>query len=184
MTEEDRRRWDDRYAGARPAEPERPGLPSVFEPFADRLPHAGFAIDVACGRGRIAVWLARRGLTVWGVDVSPVAVTQARELAAQWGVADRCRFDVADLDQGLPDGPPAGLIVCHRFRDARLDRAVMDRLAEGGILAISVLSEVDAAPGRFRVPPGELLVAFADLDVVAAGEGGGEAWLLAVKGQR
>jgi SAM-dependent methyltransferase len=125
------------------------------------------------------VWLAQRGLDCWGIDVSAVAVGLARELAERAGVADRCRFDVVDLDHGLPPGPPVDVIVCHRFRDARLDRAVVDRLAPGGLLAIAVLSEVGAGPGPFRAKPGELLNAFADLDLMAAGERDGEAWLLA-----
>ena len=63
--------------------------------------------------------------------------------------------------------------------DRRLDRAITDRLVPGGLLAISVLSAVGAAPGPFRAEPGELRAAFADLTVIAAGEGDGEAWLLA-----
>jgi len=128
------------------------------------------------------VWLAGRGLTVLACDVSPVAVARAASLAAGAGVADRCRFMVWDLDDGLPDGPPADLVLCHRFRDARLDAAAVDRLAPGGMLVLVALSEVDAGPGRFREPPGGLTAAFATvpgLDLVNAGEADGEAWLLA-----
>jgi hypothetical protein len=56
---------------------------------------------------------------------------------------------------------------------------MIDRLAQGGLLAIAVLSEVDAAPGPFRATVGELPAAFAELELVAAGEGHGQAWLLA-----
>ena len=125
------------------------------------------------------MWLARRGLRVWGCDVSPAAISQARDLAHRNGTGDRCRFDVVDLDDGLPAGPPVDVILCHKFRDRRLDRAIIERLAPGGLLAIAVLSEVGAAPGPFRAAPGELPAAFAELDVVAAGEGQGHAWLLA-----
>jgi SAM-dependent methyltransferase len=118
-------------------------------------------------------------LNVWGLDVSVVAIDQARDLAERSGVADRCRFDVADLDKGLPDGPPVDVILCHKFRDRRLDQAMVGRLAPGGLLAIAALSEVGAAPGPFRAGGGELRAAFADLSVVAAGEGEGYAWLLA-----
>jgi SAM-dependent methyltransferase len=118
-------------------------------------------------------------LDVLGVDVSAVAIEQARALAASAGVAQRCRFDTVDLDHGLPPGPPVDVVLCHRFRDRRLDRAIIDRLAPGGLLAISVLSEVGGAPGPFRATAGELPAAFAALDPVAAGEGDGQAWLLA-----
>jgi SAM-dependent methyltransferase len=138
-------------------------------------------MELACGLGRGAVWLARRGLDCWGIDVSGVAVGLARELAERNGVADRCRFDVVDLDDGLPAGPPVDVVLCHRFRDARLDRAIIERLAPGGVLAIAVLSEVGVGPGPFRAAPGELLRAFARLDAIAEGEADGEAWLLARK---
>jgi SAM-dependent methyltransferase len=136
-------------------------------------------MELACGRGRGAVWLAGLGLDVWGLDVSGVAVGLARDLAERSGVGARCRFDVVDLDDGLPHGPPADVILCHFFRDPRLDRAIVERLAPGGLLAMAVLSEVDAGPGPFRATPGELTAAFADLEVVAECEGRGEAWLLA-----
>jgi SAM-dependent methyltransferase len=46
----------------------------------------GRALDVACGSGRNAVWLAGRGWKVTGVDFSDVALEQARALAAERGV--------------------------------------------------------------------------------------------------
>jgi 2-polyprenyl-3-methyl-5-hydroxy-6-metoxy-1,4-benzoquinol methylase len=179
VTREDQRRWDERYAGKGPASGGAVGPPGVFADYVDAFPIAGRALDVACGRGFAAVWLAQRGLEVAGLDISAVAIGQARELARHSGVDDRCRFDVVDLDGGLPDGPPVDVILCHRFRDPRLDHAFIERLAPGGLLAAAALSEVGAEPGPFRAAPGELTVAFAELDVIAAGEGQGQAWLLA-----
>lgn len=179
MSDRDRRRWDERYERGGPVSPDEVTLPPVFETFAELFPTTGQALDLACGRGAAAVWLARRGMTVSGFDVSPVAIARAEELAALSGVRQRCRFRVVDLDAGLPDGPPADVVVCHRFRDSRLDGAIISRLAPGALLAISALSEVGASPGPFRVEAGELSRAFAALEPIAAGEGDGEAWLLA-----
>lgn len=114
-----------------------------------------------------------------GLDVSTVAVGLARELARQSGCNDRCTFDVVDLDDGLPPGPAVDVIVCHLFRDARLDASIVERLVPGGLLAMAALSEVGAGPGPFRAKPGELRAAFADLNVLAEGEADGRAWLLA-----
>ncbi|MGE2730723.1 SAM-dependent methyltransferase [Mycolicibacterium vaccae] len=179
MTDADRTRWDRRYAAGGPGLPGQAALPDPFGDFADVFPSAGTALDIACGRGGAAVWLARRGMTVHGFDVSPVAVAQARKLATEAGCSARCHFEVVDLDAGLPPGPPAEVIVCSRYRDARLYAPLRDRLVPGGLLAVSALSEVGAAPGPYRAAPGELVRAFGSLDVVASGERDGLAWLLA-----
>ncbi|OBG23593.1 cyclopropane-fatty-acyl-phospholipid synthase family protein [Mycobacterium sp. 852002-51057_SCH5723018] len=179
MAEGDRRRWDERHSAQRAPPLTAIGPPDALAGHADLFPTAGRALDVACGPGLGAVWLARRGLDVRGLDISPVAIGQARDLARRAGVDDRCRFDIIDLDDGLPPGPPVDVIVCHKFRDRRLDRAIIERLAPGGLLAIAALSEVGAVPGPFRAAPGELPAAFGQLDLVAAGEGDGCAWLLA-----
>lgn len=181
VTDRDRRDWDDRYSLRTPPGPEDVRLPMPFAEHADRFPSVGDALDLACGRGLVSVWLARRGLNVRGVDVSEVAVAQARKLAQDTGVIANCQFDVVDLDTGLPSGPQANMIVCLHFRDRRLDRAIIDRLSPGGLLAISALSQVGAGPGRFCALPGELTDSFAELDHIAGAEGDGQAWLLASK---
>lgn len=179
MSEEDRRHWDSRHAekGMAPVGDTPP--PPVFAPYEDLFPTEGHALDIACGRGRGAVWLASRGMLVHGVDVSPVAIDLARRLASLNGVSDRCRFEVFDLEHGLPEGPPVDLLFCHLFRHPPLYRPMMDRLKPGGLLAIGVLSEVDAGPGRYRTGPGELLDTFGELEVLVHGEGEGMAWIVA-----
>lgn len=181
MTERDRRHWDDRYRIRTPIRSEDVCLPGPFTDHADRFPTAGAALELACGTGAVSVWLAGRGLNVRGLDISEVAIAQARKLAQDNEVGHSCQFDVVDLDAGLPSGVQADVICCFHFRDRRLDRAIIDRLAPGGLLAISVLSEVGAPPGRYRAGRGELTDAFAELHRIAAGEGGGRAWLLASK---
>ncbi|CAN5893812.1 class I SAM-dependent methyltransferase [soil metagenome] len=177
MSEEDRSRWEARHTDA--SGDDTPTPPLVLGPLAQHFPTSGRALDLACGRGQASVWLARRGMTVWGVDVSPVAVERATRLAVEYGVTDRCRFTVWDLDQGLPEGPPVDLLLCHMFRDPELDEALMLRLAPGGLLAVAVLSEVGGKAGPFRAAPGELRAAFGALDVLSDGEEGGRAWILA-----
>ncbi len=136
VTEQDRRRWDERYAHSGPVQAGAVAAPSFLQPHTDLIPTAGQALEVACGQGIGAVWLASRGLDVWGVDISEVAIDQARDLARRTGFRDRCRFDVVDLDEGLPAGPPVNMLLCNKFRDRRLDQAMIERLAPGGLLAI------------------------------------------------
>lgn len=179
MSDLDRARWDRRYADRPTLSVDDVALPPVFQPFSDAFPTTGHAVELACGRGGAAVWLALRGMDVRGYDVSAVAIAQAGALADRCEVAASCHFEVVDLDNGLPAGPPADVLICNKFRDARLDKSIVDRLAGGGLLAISALSEVGANPGSFRATAGELTQAFDGLDKIAAQEAYGEAWLLA-----
>ena len=183
MSQADRQHWDSRYVdqGMAPLDESGPLPPPVFAHVEHLFPTGGSALEVACGRGRGAVWLVSRGMDYWGVDVSPVGIDLARNFTSLCGVADRCRFDVVDLDEGLPAGPPVDLLFCHLFRDPRLDGDMIERLAPGGMLAVAVLSEVGAGPGEFRARPGELRDAFGTLEIVDEGEGEGMARILACR---
>lgn len=178
MSNTDREHWDARYAAVEAAADAALRLPRVFAACEPRFPARGHALELACGSGSAAVWLAQRGLDVLAVDVSPIAIRRAEARRARSGCAARLRFAVFDLDDGLPDGPVADLILCCNFRAPRLYAAMVARLAPGGILAIATLSEVGAQPGRFRARPGELRDAFAALQPLAGGEGDGAAWFV------
>lgn len=130
--------WDARYAGSElvwGAEPNR----FVAAELADRAP--GRALDVACGEGRNAIWLATRGWIATGVDFSSTAVDRARRLAAEAGVGDRTAFVVGDV---LTDGAPAdvfdAVIVAYLHLPADPRRRALGiaagRLAPGGVLVV------------------------------------------------
>lgn len=91
--------WDARYAGTEllwTAEPNRFLVAEV-----DDMP-PGRALDIACGEGRNAVWLATKGWKAVGVDFSAMGLDKGRALAAQRGVeVDWVRADVTDYE------PPA-----------------------------------------------------------------------------
>ena len=112
MSDADRERWDARHAAVGAGVP---GPPDALRGRTELLPPGGRALDVACGRGTMAVWLAARGFAVDAVDVSPVALAAGRELAAREDVA--VRWLLHDLDAGLPAGGPYDLVVCQRYRD-------------------------------------------------------------------
>ena len=181
MSGDDRARWDARHATAGPPGVAPPGVLAGATELTACFPVSGRALDVACGRGGVAVWLARRGLLVDAVDVSPVGLAAGARLAAAAGVAGRIRWIAHDLDDGLPPGCRGSydVVVCQLFRDPRRYADLTAALAPGGLLAITVLSEVDAGPGPFRALPGELRAAFSGLDVLRHRERDGEATLLA-----
>jgi SAM-dependent methyltransferase len=69
----------------------------------------GQALDLACGSGRNAVWLAREGWSVVGADFSDVALDQARSLAAERGV--EVEWVQADLREWEPPVRAFDLVV-------------------------------------------------------------------------
>lgn len=166
----DRERWDARHAVAGPAVPMPPDALRGREHL---LPDGGRALDVACGRGGVSVWLAERGFTVDAVDVSPVG------LAAGAALAPGLTWLRHDLTTGLPRRGPYEVVVCQRYRDPALYAALAAALAPGGLLVLTVLSEVGDSGGPFRAAPGELVAAFGDLEHLAVTEGDGQATLVA-----
>ena len=165
MSDAEQDYWDDRWAESEPAPIlDRAPAPPAFVDLVDLFPSSGHALDLACGRGRSSVWIAQRGLTVLGVDISPRAIDLAHDHATAMAVDSRCLFLVADLDGGLPLGPPVQLIVSHFYWKPDLSQQLAARLATDGVLAICHASESDIGPGEWRVSAGDLERAFVDID--------------------
>ena len=89
--------WDARYAGVTNLWSAKPNRFLVSE-VGDLEP--GRALDIACGEGQNALWLATLGWDVVGVDYSEVAVAKARERAAREGI--EVDFVCADLVEYEP----------------------------------------------------------------------------------
>ena len=83
MSTLDQQSWDERYGASELVWGAGPNRFLVDE-VTDLRP--GTALDVACGEGRNAIWLANIGWQVVGVDFSPVGLEKARQLATQRGV--------------------------------------------------------------------------------------------------
>jgi SAM-dependent methyltransferase len=167
MADVDRQRWEERYAGA-PSQIE-PVAPERLDAVIDRVPTSGRALDVACGTGAQTLWAAQRGLHVDAIDISPTAVERLRAAAHRCGVEEMVEARAADLDTGLPGdlAGPYDLVIVQRFRAPHLYAQLLARLAPGGVLVMTVLSEVGLAgeAGPFHAVAGELDRAFAGHDV-------------------
>jgi cyclopropane fatty-acyl-phospholipid synthase-like methyltransferase len=77
--------WDKRYAAREYIFGVEPNVFLVSQR-AHFWPHMR-VLDIACGEGRNAVWLAKLGCEMVGVDISPLALDKARRLAAQHAVS-------------------------------------------------------------------------------------------------
>ncbi|MDT5210908.1 MAG: hypothetical protein QOF67_3323 [Mycobacterium sp.] len=65
---------------------------------------AGSALDLGCGEGGDACWLAERGWTVVAIDISDTALQRAAADAEARGLGDRIEFAQHDLSDSFPDG--------------------------------------------------------------------------------
>ena len=94
--------WDARYGAADQVWSLEPNQ-FVASELADLPP--GTAVDLACGEGRNAIWLAERGWTVTGIDFSEVAVERARSIAGDravtWVVGDALTVELPEADLAL-----------------------------------------------------------------------------------
>ncbi|MDR7253129.1 SAM-dependent methyltransferase [Nocardioides sp. BE266] len=137
--------WDERY-GDQAMWSGHPNEALVRE-VADMTPRT--ALDVGCGEGADAIWLALRGWRVDALDVSGKALDRAREAAEQAGV------EVRWLHHGLEDLPDESaydLVSVFYPALLRADGSVLDVLldavAEGGTLLVVHHAHVDRERAR------------------------------------
>ncbi len=127
--------WNRRYASPGFVWSSEPSRLLVAE--ADGLA-PGRALDVACGEGRNAVWLAQLGWRVTGVDFSDVALAKARQLAESRGV--EVEWVLADLVEYEPPAAMDLVVVLYLQLPAAQRREVLRRaaaaLAPGGTLLV------------------------------------------------
>jgi ubiquinone/menaquinone biosynthesis C-methylase UbiE len=101
MSETAQQHWESRYAEKDQFWSGRANahLPTV----ATRLT-PGRVLDLGCGEGGDAVWLAKSGWQVVAVDIATNALQRARTAAIAAGVQDRIDFQQHDLSDSFPDG--------------------------------------------------------------------------------
>ncbi len=93
--------WERRYGEGEQIWSGRPNA-SLTREAADLAP--GHALDLGCGEGGDAIWLAQQGWQVTAVDISRVALDRAAARAAVEGVADRITWRRTDLANAFPTG--------------------------------------------------------------------------------
>jgi SAM-dependent methyltransferase len=184
VTQADQRRWDQKWSrvqGARkrphPLLEQRGGFLS-----------GGYALDLACGLGQNAIWLAKRGYRVLGVDISTVALDAARTEARRQSVLERIDFHRVDLDVWRAPEANYDLICVFRFLDRRLFPSIRKGLRPGGFLYYSTrhkgfLQRNPSSCTAYLLARGELLEVFGDWHILHYREGPEEAELIASKNQ-
>ncbi|MFJ8058536.1 class I SAM-dependent methyltransferase [Streptomyces sp. NPDC096142] len=131
-----RAEWDNRYADRQQLWSGRPNGALVAE-IAGLTP--GRVLDVGCGEGADAVWLAREGWDVTAIEVSGVALERAAGHAADAGVTVRwvhAELTGAALSPGSFDLVSAQYPALLRTPDAAAERALLAAVAPGGVLLL------------------------------------------------
>ena len=101
MSGDDQVRWDKQHADSAKAEQPASFLREVIESDSWEIPR-GRALDIACGKGRNALFLAERGFEVVAIDVSPVALREGQQHAS--GKPLTITWQQADLESiALPE---------------------------------------------------------------------------------
>ncbi len=172
MSEADRQKWNARYAEGAYAGRTYPG-----EYLVSRVAgiEPGPALDLACGAGRNARYLAACGFDVDAIDISSVGLERARAQADAEGVT------VNWIEQDLLEDPnlPRSdyqLIILFRFVAPELLNTLPAHLRPGGFLVVEEHLQTDdqvAGPrgNRFRVAPGALAASLAGMPVLESFEG-------------
>jgi len=133
------------------------------------LPEAGEALDLACGLGANAIFLAQQGLAVTALDISSVAIEKLTAHAALQGLninAHQQKIDCRSLAESKFD-----VIVVSRFLDRALSDAIIGALNPAGLLFYQTYTREKAGrhgPNNpdYLLAENELLDLFSPLHVV------------------
>jgi SAM-dependent methyltransferase len=132
--------WDERYSSAPALWSGRPNHFLVSE-VEEMTP--GSALDIGCGEGADTIWLAQRGWTVMGTDISAVALDRARGLTdgLPSAVATRITWLHADITEWNPPPESFDLISAQYFQGPPEMREVLwpklaGAIAPGGTLLV------------------------------------------------
>jgi len=157
-------RWDEIYQGSAVKVPVNPST-LVLETTTNLPP--GLALDIGMGNGRNAVYLARKGWKVTGIDVSREAIKQTQAAAAKVGAsieANVARFEDIPPYRGRYD-----LILCMYVSSVATKNVakIIDMLKPGGILIVEgPHADARVIPGQDGYKTNELLRAFGRLRVL------------------
>jgi SAM-dependent methyltransferase len=148
--------WNEHYAsGHMPWDSDEPDPALVATVEARTIP-AGRTLEIGCGTGTNALWLAAHRFDVLGVDASPLAIERAR--AKMNDGASACRFEVLDFLKDPPEGPFGRVFDrgCFHVFDAPDVRARFAALVAGLLtpdgLWLSLIGSTEGAP-RDTGPP-------------------------------
>ena len=173
MAQEDHKHWDDKHAGGHGEDSPSSLMEEIFRGRSWPI-QPGKALDIATGKGRNAVFLAERGFRVDAMDISAVALEEARKTAQAKKL--NINFIVADLDHAELPEAAYDLIVNFNFLERALIPKIKSALKPGGFIVFETFLIDQKEIGHPRNPAyllghNELLDLFRDFRVLYYREG-------------
>jgi tellurite methyltransferase len=166
------RHWDERYrSGDRAKEDLEPSPNPLLAETAARLAPRN-ALDLACGTGRNAIWLAEHGWQVTAVDGSPAAIEVLCRRAAERGVA--VQTYVADLERNdfrIEPGSWDLIAICFYLQTSLFEPAKRGVKPGGIVLAIAHIASLSEDLTEHQLLPGELHSYFRGWEILHYREG-------------
>ena len=164
--------WEERYrAGTHPRE-DADAAPTPLLMTTAQSVAPGRALDLACGAGRNAIWLAAQGWAVTAVDGAAAAIDAVRQRAAN----DHLTIDahIADLtrhEYRIDDDKWDLISICYYLQRDLFEPAKRGVAPGGLLLAIVHTTQGNEQPTPNRLNPGELAQFFADWQILHHYEG-------------
>jgi len=159
-------KWDSRYRESNIGDS---APASVLQNNAHLLPENGLALDLACGLGANAIFLAQKGLMVSAWDISEVAIEKLKVFAGSSHLD--ITPEVYDVEALLPPMNSFDVIVVSYFLNRELAVPLMAALKTGGLLFYQTYTRTkitDSGPSNpdFLLAENELLTMFSSLRVI------------------
>ncbi len=166
-------KWNKIYSGAESAG----DAVAVLKENSHLLPKQGQALELACGMGRNALFLAKHGLETSAWDISDVAIQRLNEEAKAQNFSAGFHAQVRDIVKEPMQSNSFDVIVVSHFLDRSLMPAIQDALRSGGLLFYQTFSRLqvnESGPRNpdFRLAEGELLALFSPMRLLVYREEG------------
>lgn len=164
--------WNERYQSRERSAEDFTAAPTPLLIHAAEKLNPGAALDLACGTGRNALWLAGHGWRVTAVDGAETAIETLCDRAAEASLnVDAQTADLAAGEFEIEASTWDLIAICYYLQRDLFEPAKRG-LVEGGVLvAIVHITETGEEPTGHRLKPGELVRYFAGWEILHAYEG-------------
>jgi tellurite methyltransferase len=176
MSATDKDKWDKIYQSKQQTSEKKDLSPAyILQEFQHLLPNQGEALDLACGLGANALFLAQHNLQTHAWDVSSVAIDKLNQSAKSLKL--KIKTEVRDVVTQPPNENSFDVIVISHFLERQIMPNIISALRDGGLLFYQTFTQArvdDTGPRckKYRLAKNELLNLCEGLDVIVYREEG------------